>query len=478
MSGIKLANGTAASAEMTVDTNGDAHVNLQADSSLAGFANVACELDAGTVTGERHIMIPEITEDYRLRVGVDTPLFSDWFPGTVLNSSVWTSIVSTHATAVAGYYATLNSGLSTAAGHAHIASYRSFPVLGSAGLTWRCRLQFGQTAQANNVCEWGLFIAATTAAPTAGVFFRLDAAGLLTCVLHDGVTETSSSTLSFATLIGAGTTREFMIDVSDHGAHFWIDDVLVADLLDSGGIGSAPWINCPIRFRLYNTGVTAAAQTMKVSFVAVTQADVDVGQSMPEMAAQLGNSGAALPTGSANLLQTCQWTNSSAPTAFVPSNTAINAAGTGLGGVANETATLAAATDGILFGYQVPAGTAALPGRSLVIRGVYIQSAVSTALTAGGFAKHYALAYGSTAATLATAADTAVVKAPRRIPLGTQGVVATAAAGTELSPVSRDFTTPVIVAPGEYVEVITRHTGTVASAGVISHTVSFDAYWL
>lgn len=478
MSGIKLANGTAASAEMTVDTNGDAHVNLQADEALAGFANVACELDAGTITGERHVMIPEITEDYRLRVGVDTPLFSDWFPGTVLNSSVWTSIVSTHATAVAGFYCTLNSGLSTAAGYSHIASYRSYPVLGSAGLTWRCRMQFGQNAQTNNVCEWGLFIAATNAAPTAGVFFRVDAAGQLTCVIHDGVTETSSSVLSFSTLVGTATTREFMIDISDHGAHFWIDDVLVADLLDSAGIGAAPWINCPIRFRNINTGVTGAAQSMKVSFVAVTQADVSVGATLPEIAASFGNSGAALPTGSANLLQTAQWANSSAPTAFVPSNTAINAGGTGLGGIVNETATLAAGTDGILFGYQVPAGTATLPGRSLVIRGVSIYSAVSTVIAAGGCAKSYALAYGSTAATLATSADTAVVKAPRRIPLGVQGLVATAALGTVLTPIEAKFDTPVIVAPGEYVEVITRHTGTVASSGVISHTVRFDAYWL
>ena len=99
------------------------------------------------------------------------------------------------------------------------------------------------------------------------------------------------------------------------------------------------------------------------------------------------------------------YTNSTNPTAAVPSNTALTAnLPSGLGGQAWETFTsgLALNTDGILMSYQVPAGTVSVAGRRLKITAVKMTSFVQTALTGGPLVNTFALAFGHTAVSLAT----------------------------------------------------------------------------
>ena len=64
------------SAEMTVDTNGNAHVTLPTTESQAGFACITAENDDGTVLGSRHLQPIEVSNDYRLRAGVDPSCFT------------------------------------------------------------------------------------------------------------------------------------------------------------------------------------------------------------------------------------------------------------------------------------------------------------------------------------------------------------------------------------------------------------------
>ena len=127
-------------------------------------------------------------------------------------------------------------------------------------------------------------------------------------------------------------------------------------------------------------------------------------------------------------------------------------------------------------------GTTFPQTRRLRIDGIRVGTSVQTTLVAAGHAKHFYVAYGSTSLSLAgVAADTATTKAYRRIMLDlVQQYTATQAAGT--APVSTGqtyvaFKNPLFVNPGEFVALCTYHIGTVGSAGVAQHNISFDYTW-
>lgn len=140
------------------------------------------------------------------------------------------------------------------------------------------------------------------------------------------------------------------------------------------------------------------------------------------------------------------YANNTNPTAAVPTNTTA-ALGTGLGGQFWETDTLAVNTDGIIQSYQVPAGTVNVQGKRLVIRGLYIDTFVQTALTGGGYNEIWTLAFGHTAVSLATAEAT-TTKARRIIPIGSRTVASGAVALTQLPRLFLDMgENPVFVNP-------------------------------
>jgi hypothetical protein len=169
------------------------------------------------------------------------------------------------------------------------------------------------------------------------------------------------------------------------------------------------------------------------------------------------------------------YANNANPTAAVPTNTTA-ALGVGLGGQFWETYSLALTTDGIICSYQVPAGTVSVPGKRLKISGVWIDAAVQTVLAGGPAIAQYALAFGHTAVSLATA-EAAATKAPRRIPLGMQLITLNQAVNTGFTRIYQQFANPIYVNPGEFVAIIKKYVGTVGTSGVISHVIGFDAGW-
>lgn len=139
--------------------------------------------------------------------------------------------------------------------------------------------------------------------------------------------------------------------------------------------------------------------------------------------------------------------------------------------------TLASGTDGIIASYQVPAGTNAVPGKSLYIRGCKIHGVVTTALTGGPVIGAFSFAYGHTSVSLATT-DGAGTKAPRRIPIGIQVFPSAAAVGVrDDRELFLDLETPICVQPGEFVQVVMKNLGTVTTAGVITFLIYIDSYW-
>jgi hypothetical protein len=158
-----------------------------------------------------------------------------------------------------------------------------------------------------------------------------------------------------------------------------------------------------------------------------------------------------------------------------------------LSGIWIETLTLAVNTDAVLASFQCPAlptgvTTTYAPGKRLRIDAVNIASSITTALTLGGFAKYFYLAFGSTAQSLAgVAADTLNTKAYRRLVLPIVQLYGAAAAAATLPggvpATSYVLQTPIYVNPGEFISLCTYHVGTAASAGAAQHVISFDFSW-
>ena len=447
------------------------------DTGRVGGVRLFGEVDAGTVTGNAKLKAVEVTNDYRLRVGVDQTAFNELFPGAALNSTLWTAPVTTATVTVAGGFANLNAGASVASGAvARLTTYRNFPCYRSYTTYFEAGVQFSSLPVAGNVCEWGSFISTGVASPTDGVFFRINAAGELRGVVNFNGTETQSSTIDFASLVGNNTSRAFLIYVISNKALFWIDNVLVAEVnapTSQGQITSS--MNLPMSFRNYNSVAVSTAQVMKVSNVNVTFADMNTNKLWSHI---LTGSGGHLSQGQTGqtLGSTALYTNNLAAGAGAAMTNTTAALGSGLGGQFTALPTLATGTDGIVSSYQVPLGTASVPGKSLYITRVTINSAVSATLTGGAILYAYSLAYGHTAVSLATT-ESATSKAPRRVPLGFQSFAANATVGTITNTIDLDLNSPIVVQPGEFIQLVAKNLGVVTSAGTITFIVGFGGYW-
>ena len=106
---------------------------------------------------------------------------------------------------------------------------------------------------------------------------------------------------------------------------------------------------------------------------------------------------------------------------------------------------------------------------------MYLSSHVQTVIAGGPYVAEWFLAFGHTAVSLATT-EAATTKAPRRIALPfTQLVTAAQAVSTLVSQPTQfvDFgDAPVFVNPGEFVQLCTRHIGTVGTSGTVVHRVT------
>jgi hypothetical protein len=115
---------------------------------------------------------------------------------------------------------------------------------------------------------------------------------------------------------------------------------------------------------------------------------------------------------------------------------------------------------------------------------VKVQGAVSVILAGGPVIYAYAVAFGHTAVSLATAETasfaTATTHAPRIVPIGMESYAATAAVGTlgaQGIGATLQLSNPIVVRPGEFVAIIARNIGTVTTTGAITITAVFDSYW-
>jgi hypothetical protein len=457
-----------------VDVNNQVKVNMPLNANLAGYVAVAGEADPGTVTGVREVRDATVTSEARLLVGVSSMLMSKTFPGTTVNTGYWHQIATTQTVAVASGLLTLNSGavttLSTGSGNQSVQ-----PVSINMGGVTVIEIDGypTNTPLTNNVLEWGAFNYTAFNGPISdGACFRFNATGEFRCVLITNSTEIQSASLTAATYAPVNAIKNYQIRISDEGAEFMVDGLRVANVIRPATAGTS-LLNTALYIsqRTYTLATApASASQFKVGHVAAWAEELVPNRDYKYALSGQAAHAAYTQDGTAAGI-TALYTNNTAPTAAVPTNTTA-ALGTGLGGYFTATATAAVNTDLIITSYQNPANGVAVTGKTLFINNLWIDTHVQTALTAGGANIVWYLSIGSTAVSEATT-ETATTKIRRVIPLGVQTFAAAAAAlvtGTRIQvPLSA---APVF--PGEFVKVCCRYVGTAATAGAYGHLIGID----
>ena len=132
-------------------------------------------------------------------------IFNELFPGSAINTTLWSSPATTMTITVNGGFLNLNAGLSVASGAvARATTYRHFPCYKTYSTFFEIEAQFAQLPVTGNVCEWGAFISTGVVKPTDGAFFRIDNVGSFRGVISFNGTETTTDALDFNTLVGVG----------------------------------------------------------------------------------------------------------------------------------------------------------------------------------------------------------------------------------------------------------------------------------
>ena len=474
-----------------LDAGSNVKVALTNTPAYVGSVRIMSENDPGEVTGSPTLKSPETSQDYRLRVGVDTVLFTDTFNPTAQNTHNWSYTFNT-LTATQPGAGTINFGTvqGTASPHgAFIRSFQYFPLIGTAPLA--CEVTFGQFTSALVTNElfatgFGLPSAAGTL-PTDGVYFQLTSAGLIGVIAFNGTT-TQTGVLKAIGAITVGSLFKAVIVVGEQDTEFWLDDVLLGTLVSPNANGQ-PYLttNLPVFVQKFCTGAVSNTNTMRVSDVTVSLCDIQYTRSAAVMAATQGNMGYVGQNGGTMGTTQAVGTITSGSTPLLPtsaggSNTAANA--TGLGGWGAINAAVGAATDFIATSFQNPAGGVNQTPRNLIVHGVRISTintgaAVATTPTT----LLWSVAFGHTSVSLATGETASFANntthAPRRVQLGFQSAAVGAAIGAKyVDDIFMPFTSPIVVRPGEFLATIMKIVvGTATGSQTITFNVTFDSYF-
>jgi hypothetical protein len=472
--GVQIKGGNNSAGLANVSSTYELSVVTPQTEADAGFVQLSTEADSGAVLGTRTVIPLEASDDYRLRTGLDQTLYNQSFEGTVVATHMINQSLSTMTTNQASNYFVLNSGNATASGnYAIVLTRRAFPLYGTYPTYFDLWLREAGENATNAISEWGAGYVATTAAPTDGVFFRRNAAGVLKVVVNFGGTETEETvdTTNVPARSGVGTydateCNHYLIVCHNDIANFWINDTLVAsipcpDAQPSPTASSA----VPVFARVYNSGVASQGRRVEFGFLNVSLGDQSNNKPWSHALCGLGQGAYQTQLGTATA-QTANWANSAAPASATLSNT--TAGYSTLGGQYQFAASATNETDWALFGYLNPAGTNALPGKTLYVTSIRVSKMLVTgAATVNATMFFWAAGVGSSGVSLATT-DAATTVSPKRIPLGIQNHAAAAAVGSSSDGFDVQFTdAPLVVQPGSYLHIILKQLNGAATASLV-----------
>lgn len=411
-----------------------------------------------------------VSEQGYLTVGLDSLMFYEQVDGTALNTNIWMTSVSTQTITQSSGFININAALSVATStYAILTSVKQFPLFGHLPIECFIRGSINITPIANATVELGFGSVATTAAPTDGAFFRWQASDqTFRAVINANGTETLSNAI---TPPSVNVNHLYEITIVEDLVQFEIDDTFVAEIPTPSAFAYP--VNAgkqTIFVRTYTGGVSpATAPQFKVGQAIVIQHDLNQNKLWKETLVSLGRGAYQNPL--TPYTQSANHANSTDPVSATLSNTA--AGYTTLGGRFQFAAVAGAVTDFALFAYQVPAGY------QLYITGIAI-STINTGAAAAVTATilDWSISVNASAVSLATAESPPATYAPRRIPLGVQGFVATAAIGAMPPDLIRAFDPPLVGDSGRFVHVILEiPVGTATALEVIRGDVVITGYF-
>jgi hypothetical protein len=496
--GVNIKSGNNSAGLANVSSTYELQVTTPQNQDNAGFVQLSSEVDDGTVLGTRTNHALEVSDDYRLRVGVDQTMFNMSFEGTTVPTGHFQQVLATATVTQLGGFLIVNGGSSTTSGQgAYIRTYRHFPSFGTYPTYVDMWIREVSPDSVNVVSEWGLLYltAVATATPLDGVFYRRLSGGGLRAVINFGGTETEYTidTTNVPSRDGVGAydateVNHYLIAYHNDVIRFWINDVMVASI-DCPGNQQAftASSNLPLGFRVINTNtVTPTARQLQIGFVNVGVGDQNTNKPWSHAMAGGGQGAYQAQVGS-TVGPTV--TRGAAPAGWVTSGTA-RATGTwtatsapataSLGGmfVTPAMSTLTSDADYPVFAYQVPAGTATLAGKTLYITSIRVgEGYASAAASTNAMQLTYIVTVGGTSATTSTA-DATTTSSPKALVVGSHGFLATAAIGTISPGFEVTFPTPLVVPAGTYFTFVCRPFGTVSSNTlVVSSSLSVNGYF-
>lgn len=493
-----------------VDINNNVQVALSLlPASIGGVRNFS-ENDSGKATGVPYLMSPEVDDDFRLRVSNDIMLDEEDMTYTTQNYAKFRLDVTTFTASgtvgwtTAGFNTNPGSTFATGSVSA-LSTWKTYSMEGTetVALDMEGSINYvsGAAVPANQTIEvgFGLLSTSTPFDCFDGVYMRFNSSGAYGVIRNNSITDVAISS-AFNDWTGLpwvpvnGRKYQFIVYLMTRSIEFWVNDPVTDNIWLAVELMTPPGYGAPVAsqaqkmfVRHYVSGTSTVAASFTASRYCIRRGGTNIGTTLNVLNARSGECNQS----PGNILLTAQTVTTGSitrPTAAVPTNVATAATFMPfLSGIWNETGTLAVNTDAVLASFQCPplptaVGATYSPGKRLRVDAVNIATSVTTAFTAGGFAKYFYLAWGSTSQSLAgVAADTLNTKAYRRMILpiiqlysGTQAIN-TLPAGDY----SKNFVlqTPIYVNPGEYVSLVTFHVGTAGVAGVMQHVISFDYSW-
>lgn len=487
-----IEGGSSTAGTANVDTNYQLNVVTNTDPTKAGATRIFSENDPGDVTGTAYCYSPETSDDYRLRVAIDSVLDQELFNYTVQHSGKFHYAFTTLTSTVTGGYWTTNSGsVTTITTGCRMRTWRHFQMPSQqAPIYVEFVAAFSNTFVTNTTIDFGLFIdsGSNPFTPTDGVYFRATSAGLEGVCNYNGVEVTTGPMLVAPAGAAWSPTNnanyQFLISITNREVKFWIDDVLYGSIaIEAANIAPAASLELPLAVRhAIAGGAASAALQFKVASYSVQVGDVGRDKPWGATMSAMGN-GLQVQQGATTGGQLTTYAIGAAPTAVTLTANTGPATNT-LGGLYLLPAAITAGeSDYPMFAWQNPASTAAIQGKTFHCTSIIVgDTVVSAALTGGGIGLHWAFGFGSTSSSLATteAASFAnnTTKIARKIPLGVvQWFAATAAVGATAQGRQITFPTSLAVNPGEYLHIIMRAIGTSTSAGGIRGSIAVLGYF-
>ena len=494
MGGLRLEGNTLGNvAEVTEDNQLKiiTETNASTNADKIGAIRIFHENDPGDILGVPNLKSPEVDDDFRTRFALDTVILdTETFNYTSQNTGKHTTATSTMASAFqASGYRTNSTGILTANSGITFGTYAEFPVFGAQALYLEFNASFDAQPTTNFVIDFGLFRrgTATQYAPSDGIYFRLNSAGLQGIGNYSG-NETSTGVFNFTYI--NNQKYKFVITFNERNVQFWIDDVLYGELSTPLGQGQpclSATLPISIRHAIPASTVTAgAALTMVVNNYVLHAGGYNYSKTIGDVQNSILGSYQGVSGGTMGQLIAGTVTTGTLvkPTAAIPSNTLLTTnLPNSLGGRAWEqlTAGLALNTDGILTSYTNPPGSVVSQGKRLRITGLKMSAVIQTVIAGGPVTNEFYIIFGSTQASL-QASEGTTFKTHRRIliPEFTQIITATQPVNTPISQISTyaDFSSaPIYVNPQEIIGLVVNRHGTALTSGVIAYTYQFIYSW-